>query len=71
MTREKKTAHDFETVVKELEETVRKLELGNLSLEETIKLYERGKELSATCKTVLAEAERKVKILAGNEENPS
>ena len=39
----------FETAFQELEETVRRLEAGGLSLEEALALYERGQELAALC----------------------
>jgi len=46
----------FEELLKELEEIVRELESGNLTLEDSIKKYQRGMELSALCKEKLLSA---------------
>jgi len=53
----------FEESLKKLESIVDKLEKGDLSLEESLKLFEEGVGLSATCKKELEEAEGKVQIL--------
>ena len=50
----------FEQAFAELEESVRKLENGDLPLEESLALYERGQELAAYCAKLLDEAELKV-----------
>jgi exodeoxyribonuclease VII small subunit len=50
----------FEQAFAELEESVRTLERGDLPLEESLVLYERGQELSAYCAKLLDEAELKV-----------
>ena len=50
----------FEEAMKALEEVVNRLEGGDVPLEDSIKLYERGAELKAHCQTKLAEAEEKV-----------
>jgi exodeoxyribonuclease VII small subunit len=50
----------FEQAFAELEESVRTLERGDLPLEESLALYERGQELSAYCATLLDKAELKV-----------
>ena len=39
----------YEQALKQLEETVEKMENGDLSLEESLKLYEKGNQLSAFC----------------------
>ena len=54
----------FEEAFAELEETVRKLETGGLSLEESLALYERGQALAGHCGRQLDEAELKVRQLA-------
>lgn len=54
----------FEEAFTELEETVRKLETGGLSLEESLALYERGQALAVHCGRQLDEAELKVRQLA-------
>lgn len=46
----------FEELLKELEEIVKELESGNLSLDDSIKKYQRGIELSAECKKMLEDA---------------
>ena len=50
----------FEQAFAELEESVRTLERGDLPLEESLVLYERGQELSAYCAKLLDEAELKI-----------
>ncbi len=54
---------DFETALAELDTLVRKLEDGDLSLEQSLALYERGVQLSRFCHTRLEEAERRIEIL--------
>ena len=54
----------FEQAFAELEETVRKLEAGGLTLEESLALFERGQALAARCSTQLDEAELKVRQLS-------
>jgi exodeoxyribonuclease VII small subunit len=53
----------FEEAFAELEETVRKLEEGGLTLEESLELFERGQALAARCNVQLDEAELKVRQL--------
>ena len=50
----------FEDAMSALEGLVNRLEAGEVALEESIKLYERGAELKAHCQKKLAEAEEKV-----------
>lgn len=50
----------FEQAFKELEETVAKLEDGDLPLEASLALFERGQQLSAYCSRLLEQAELKV-----------
>ena len=50
----------FEQAFAELEESVRTLERGDLPLEESLALYERGQELAAYCAKLLDEAELKI-----------
>ncbi len=50
----------FETLYKQLEETVAKLEQGNLSLEESLSLYEAGTALARRCQELLQDAELRV-----------
>jgi exodeoxyribonuclease VII small subunit len=53
----------FEEAFAELEETVRKLEEGGLTLEQSLELFERGQALAARCNVQLDEAELKVRRL--------
>ena len=53
----------FETSLKELEKIVRGLEEGDLSLEESLKLFENGVRLSRECQERLNQAERRIEIL--------
>src|SRR2546427_1416673 len=55
---------DFETALKRLEEIVKKLENGELSLDSALQLFEEGIKLSRFCHTKLEEAERRVEVLA-------
>ncbi|MDM8167788.1 MAG: exodeoxyribonuclease VII small subunit [Roseovarius sp.] len=62
----------FEEAMKELEQVVSKLERGDVALEDSIKLYERGAELKKRCETKLKEAEEKVAaITLDGEGNPT
>lgn len=54
---------DFEKSLARLEEVVRKLEAANVSLDEAMKLFEEGVELSRACQKQLEEAEARVEIL--------
>jgi len=53
----------FETSLKKLEEIVKRLEGGSLSLEESLKAFEEGVKHSAFCSNKLDEAERRVEVL--------
>lgn len=54
---------DFERSLARLEEVVRKLESPQLSLDEAMKLFEEGVNLSRECQKQLEEAEGRVEIL--------
>jgi exodeoxyribonuclease VII small subunit len=62
VTRKKKEA-DFEGALKELEGLVTRMEEGDLTLEESLKTYERGIELSRACQKALDGAEQRIQIL--------
>ena len=53
-------AMTFEQALKELEQIVGKLERGDVELEPSIELYERGEALRAHCETLLQRIEAKV-----------
>lgn len=58
----------FEEALKQLEETVNKLESGEISLDEAMELFEKGVGLSRTCQKFLSEAQLKVtKLIAQSE----
>ena len=62
----------FEEAMAELEQVVGQLERGDVALEDSIKLYERGAELKKRCETKLKEAEEKVAaITLEGEGNPA
>jgi len=54
---------DFEKNLNRLEEIVDKMETGELSLGDSLKMFEEGVRLSRECQAQLNEAERKVKVL--------
>lgn len=56
---------DFEASLKELEALVEKMEQGDLSLEQSLKDFERGVALTRACQQALRDAEQKVQMLAG------
>ena len=59
----KKNTLSFEQALAELEHLVATMEQGELSLEESLKSFERGVELTRTCQQALKEAEQKIEIL--------
>lgn len=65
MSEKKKT---FEASLQDLEKIVRKLEDGDLPLEDSLKLFEDGVRLSRDCQERLNQAERRIEILLQDEE---
>lgn len=59
----KSNSINFEKTLAELEQLVEKMEEGDLSLEESLKCFERGVLLTKACQQALTEAEQKVSIL--------
>ena len=57
------TIKDFESAIAELETIVKTLEDGDLALEKSLALFERGVALSRFCHAKLEEAERRVEVL--------
>lgn len=57
----------FEQSMKRLEEIIAKMEKNELSLEETMKLYEEACEISDKCKNELESAQIKIKTLSGGD----
>ncbi len=58
-----KTGPSFEACLEELEKVVKELEGGDLPLERALDLFERGVQLSNTCRKRLEEAETRVEML--------
>lgn len=58
----------FEAALKELESTVSRLEMGDLSLDEALALYERGQKLAAHCARQLETARLRVEQLSADGE---
>ena len=58
----------FEEAMEELERIVSRLETGDVALEESIKLYEKGAELKKRCEIKLKEAEEKVAAITTDSE---
>jgi exodeoxyribonuclease VII small subunit len=59
----------FENSVKELDKIVSKMESGELSLDESLKLFEQGVKLTRACQKTLADAEAKIeKLMAAIDE---
>ena len=56
----------FEQALKELEAIVDRLEKGNVELEASIQIYERGEALKAHCDALLRKAEAKVEKISLN-----
>lgn len=54
----------FENSMAELEAVVTRLEAGDVTLDESLKLFEQGIKLANSCTKKLDEAEKKVKILS-------
>ena len=57
------TIKDFESAIAELESIVKTLEDGDLALEKSLELFERGVQLSRFCHSKLEAAERRIEIL--------
>ena len=61
----------FEEALKELEDIVRRLEAGDVELEKSIEIYERGAKLKAHCESRLKSAELKIEqIVQGSDGKP-
>lgn len=56
-------AKTFEESLDELEQIVGKLEEGDMALEESLALFERGVKLSRDCRDRLTKAERRIEVL--------
>jgi len=54
---------NFEAAIAELEALVEEMERGDISLEDSLKKFERGIELTRACQQALQEAEQKIQML--------
>ena len=63
MPEEQGSPPNFESSLEELERVVKELEKGDLPLEQSLALFEKGMNLSASCKEQLEQAETRVEIL--------
>lgn len=60
---------NFEDSIEDLEQIVKKLEEGNLTLDESLEEFQKGIEAYKYCNTLLNQAEGKVKLIVKNENN--
>ena len=60
----------FEHSLEELEALVERMEDGELSLEESLKTFERGMQLARACQKALDEAEQRIEVLAAEDDQP-
>ncbi len=58
---------NFEEAIQELETITRELEKGDLSLDESVKKFEKGMEVSKKCNEILENAEKRITILLKQE----
>lgn len=56
----------FEEALRELEEIVNRLEVGDVALEESLEIYQRGAQLRAYCDRKLKDAQAKIEKVTGN-----
>jgi len=69
----KKTAPepDFEKTLAELEQLVKKLEEGDLTLDESLSGFKHGIELTRQCQSALDNAQQTVELLTNNQDEDS
>jgi len=63
----KKPSIDLEKAMHDLEQVVEQLEGGDLSLDASLKQFEKGVKLSRNCQAALTDAEQKVQVLMNAE----
>ena len=63
MVKENQTDFNFEKALENLEEIVSSMENGELTLEDSLKAFEKGIKLTRECQGALREAEQKVRVL--------
>ena len=62
---------DFEASLEKLEKLVERMEDGQLSLEDSLKVFEQGIALTRECQQALSEAEQKVQLLLEQNGEPT
>ena len=67
MTEGRKRKPDLEKSLADLEAIVEQLEEGELSLDQSLKQFEKGVRISRECQAALKDAEQKVQVLVGDE----
>ncbi len=67
MTKTKKRHPNLEKSLADLETIVEELESGELSLDRSLQMFEKGIQLSRECQAALKEAEQKVQVLVNDE----
>ena len=67
MTKTKKRRPDLEKSLADLEIIVEELESGELSLDRSLQMFEKGIQLSRECQAALKKAEQKVQVLVDDE----
>lgn len=66
MPKQETTTPNFEKALVELEQLIEQMESGDMTLEDSLKAFERGVKLTRQCQEALAQAEQKVAILTKN-----
>ncbi len=56
----------FEEAIQQLEQIVKRLESGNVALEDSIEIYERGEALKSRCDLLLKKAEARIEKISVN-----
>ena len=70
MSSKKTPALNFESAMQELEALVERMEKSELSLEDSLRDFERGVELTRLCQQALRDAELKVQMLVDKDDEP-
>jgi exodeoxyribonuclease VII small subunit len=65
---EKKEEKNFEELIEELEEITTQLENDKLTLDDSVKLFEKGMKISKDCNEKLENAEKRITILLNTED---
>lgn len=60
---------NFEEKMKDLEQIAKDLESGNLTLDDSVKKFEEGMEISKECSKILEDAEKRISILIKDSSN--